>query len=301
MVTFVATGTQRAPGMDPAAHGDRKLLTVTRRTNSTLVGEMSSSENDLEAGEGTDGMDVKPLREPKMADRVASSLRRLVVRGDIAPGTMLPPESELMVRFGVSRPTLREALRVLESESLIKVERGARGGARVQRPRHRTLARYASLLLTHEGVTLKDVYDARRTLEVSMVMELATAGDPGVIAELQRIVDREALLTNGTDAVDQLTDFHTAIAHLSGNHTLRMVSGMIHHIIVKGNRSLQPTSGVLAERAQRHSMKTHQIALELIKANDPEAAADVWSRHLNEGVVYLLAGSRLSRVVDLFE
>lgn len=69
-------------------------------------------------------MEVINLREPKMADRVATVLRRMFIRGEITEGTMLPPESELMERFGVSRPTLREAFRVLESESLIQVQRG---------------------------------------------------------------------------------------------------------------------------------------------------------------------------------
>ena len=114
-------------------------------------------------------MEVTSLREPKMADRVATQLRRMFIRGEIAEGTMLPPESELMERFGVSRPTLREAFRVLESESLIVVQRGVRGGARVTRPRRKTLARYAGLILEYEGVTLKDVYDARVTLETPMV------------------------------------------------------------------------------------------------------------------------------------
>ena len=89
-------------------------------------------------------MEVTSLREPKMADRVATVLRRMFIRGEITEGTMLPPESELMQRFGVSRPTLREAFRVLESESLIEVQRGVRGGARVTRPRRETLARYAA-------------------------------------------------------------------------------------------------------------------------------------------------------------
>ena len=79
-------------------------------------------------------MEVNSLREPKMADRVATQLRRMFIKGEIPEGTMLPPESELMERFGVSRPTLREAFRVLESESLIEVQRGVRGGAQVTSP-----------------------------------------------------------------------------------------------------------------------------------------------------------------------
>jgi GntR family transcriptional repressor for pyruvate dehydrogenase complex len=255
----------------------------------------------IRAGDGTDGMDVESLREPKMADRVATALRRMVIRGDIAPGTMLPPESELMERFGVSRPTLREAFRVLESESLITVERGVRGGARVHRPRQQTLARYAGLILTYEGVTLEDVYDARATIERAMVWELAKANDPEVIGKLQQIVDRDAQLTTGPDAVDQLTEFHAAIARLSGNTTLRMISGMIHHVIVKGNQSLQPTSGAQAEQAVRRSAKTHRMVLDLIRANDADGAADLWSRHLQESEWYLLSDSRLKRVVDLFD
>jgi len=135
-------------------------------------------------------MEVTSLREPKMADRVATVLRRMFIRGEITEGTMLPPESELMERFGVSRPTLREAFRVLESESLIQVQRGVRGGARVTRPRRETLARYAGLILEYEGVRVKDVYDARVTLEVPMVEQLAKDRNPKVIAELEQIVRR---------------------------------------------------------------------------------------------------------------
>ena len=66
-------------------------------------------------------MEVNSLREPKMAERVATVLRRMMIRGEVPEGTVLPTESELIERFGVSRPTLREAFRVLESESLIQV------------------------------------------------------------------------------------------------------------------------------------------------------------------------------------
>jgi GntR family transcriptional regulator, transcriptional repressor for pyruvate dehydrogenase complex len=246
-------------------------------------------------------MEVTNLREPKMAERVATVLRRMFIRGEIAEGAMLPPESELMERFGVSRPTLREAFRVLESESLIRVERGVRGGARVTRPRRETLARYAGLILEYEGVTVKDVYDARVTLEVPMVEQLARQRNAKAIAELEQIVEREAQLSPGNDTVDQLTDFHAAIARLSGNATLQIVSDMLHHVIEKANRSLQPTAGARAAQAVRRSTKTHRMVLDLIKSGDATKAGELWKRHLQKAEEFVLTGSEKSTVVDLLE
>jgi DNA-binding FadR family transcriptional regulator len=70
------------------------------------------------------------LRAPKTAELIASYIRGQIVRGDLKTGDALPSETVLMEMFGVSRPTLREAFRILEAESLISVRRGARGGAR---------------------------------------------------------------------------------------------------------------------------------------------------------------------------
>jgi GntR family transcriptional regulator, transcriptional repressor for pyruvate dehydrogenase complex len=246
-------------------------------------------------------MEVTSLREPKMADRVAAVLRKMFIRGEIPLGAMLPPESELMERFGVSRPTLREAFRVLESESLIQVQRGVRGGARVTSPTRETLARYAGLILEYEGVTLRDVFDARATLETPMVIQLAKDRNPKIIAELEEIVEQEAAHATGDEAVAVRTDFHAAIARLSGNKTLQIVSAMLHHIIEKANRSLQPNKGARAESAQRRSAKTHRMLVEHIKAGDVDKAADLWSRHLKQAEEYVLAGSELSTVVDLLE
>ena len=88
-----------------------------------------------------------------MADCVAAALRRMFNHGEITEGTMLPPESELMERFGVSRPTLREALRILESESLIEVQRGVRGGGLPARngPGHLLVHRLRSRVMMPHG------------------------------------------------------------------------------------------------------------------------------------------------------
>ena len=155
--------------------------------------------------------------------------------------------------------------------------------------------------LEYEGVTLKDVYDARVTLETPMIIQLAKDQNPAVIAELEKIVESEAELQPGSDSVDQLTDFHAAIARLSGNKTLQIVSDMLHHIVEKANRSLQPTEGARAAKAVSRSAKTHRMILDLNKAGEAEQAGELWKKHLQKAEAFVLSGSELSTVVDLLE
>src|SRR5690349_15630482 len=131
------------PAYDPADHGTQARLT----------------------GTGHGRPFGQRIRVPKTAELVAAELRRKIVRGQLAEGDSLPGEAELMAEFAVSRPTLREAFRVLESESLITIRRGARGGARVHVPDGGVVARYAGLILEYRSATLQDVYTARTVIE----------------------------------------------------------------------------------------------------------------------------------------
>src|ERR1051325_1239182 len=106
-----------------------------------------------------------PVKVPKTAELVATQLRNQIVRGELKEGDALPPETNLMEQFGVSRPTLREAFRVLESEALITVRRGSRGGARIDVPNDSVAARYAGLVLQYRGATWADVLEARAVIE----------------------------------------------------------------------------------------------------------------------------------------
>jgi len=108
---------------------------------------------------------VSTVRVPKAGEMVASQLRRQIVLGELKEGDQLPPESVLMEQFGVSRPTLREAFRILEAEGAITVRRGVRGGARVQAPDSSVAARQVGLLLQYRGALLSDVYEVRAVLE----------------------------------------------------------------------------------------------------------------------------------------
>jgi DNA-binding FadR family transcriptional regulator len=83
------------------------------------------------------------VRVPKSAELVAGHIRRQIVTGDLDEGDVLPPESALIKKFDISRSVLREAIRILESEGLFRVRRGARGGPRVHLPSADLGARYA--------------------------------------------------------------------------------------------------------------------------------------------------------------
>src|SRR5947208_13352687 len=101
---------------------------------------------------------ARGLRIPRAADVVADHLRRQIVRGVLPEGRSLPPEEQLLAEFGVSGPTLRAAYRVLESEGLVSVHRGARGGATVHRPTIAVASRYVGVLLQADGTTLADLF-----------------------------------------------------------------------------------------------------------------------------------------------
>src|SRR3954466_1448701 len=127
-------------------------------------------------GPGAVAAGATTVRSPKTAELVAGTLRRMVVDGQLKDGDFLPNEAELMAHFGVSRPTLREAIRVLEAERLVEVRRGSRTGARICVPGPEVVARPAGLLLELSGATLGDVMTARVTIEPPAARLLAASG-----------------------------------------------------------------------------------------------------------------------------
>jgi GntR family transcriptional repressor for pyruvate dehydrogenase complex len=242
----------------------------------------------------------QPVRVPKAAELVAADLRRQIICGELAQGDALPPESDLMAGFGVSRPTLREAFRVLESENLIAIRRGARGGARVQPPDREVAARYAAFTLEYRGVTLRDVYDARTALEVPSVGKLArdrTDADLGVLEAA--LTSQEAVAQDARESIRLHGDFHTLLVRLAGNQTLTLLNEMLHDIVEVANTSLQPATGSAVQSARESTNKTHRRVLEHIRARDQRRAEDLWRRHLHEAKGYLLGEDVVSTVTDL--
>jgi GntR family transcriptional regulator, transcriptional repressor for pyruvate dehydrogenase complex len=241
------------------------------------------------------------LRLPKMAEVIVERLRRQIVRGELVEGEALPSEQELQSRFGVSRPTLREAFRILESESLIMVRRGAHGGALVRVPNTDRAARYAGLILEHRGTSLDDLYQARIVIEPAAVGLLAAKRTEEDLARLrQALDDHDALVGQPDRLIRTHTAFHALLIELTGNQTLQVLTGMIQRIIDLANwKQVESDAGnpVYAHATDR-GLKAHHRVVDLIEAGAEAGAAELWRKHLTEAREYLLRAD-VKTVLDL--
>jgi DNA-binding FadR family transcriptional regulator len=237
------------------------------------------------------------VRVPKAGELVAADLRRQIITGELKPGEPLPTESVLMTRFGVSRPTLREAFRILESESIIKVLRGAHGGARVMAPDGATAARYTGLLLQYQGVPLADVYRARTSIEVSAVGDLAAA-PAKTIAKLADLVERGAdLLDDAYAFARQDTAVHQAVVDLAGNKTLSVLASVLLHIMDAHNELFMAQHGPAHEKqADQLAFRAHKKLVKLLQEGEAVGAQAHWRKHLNNVEKYMIGDSKTTLV-----
>jgi DNA-binding FadR family transcriptional regulator len=245
------------------------------------------------------------VRVPKTAELVAAQLRRQIVRGELKEGDALPPEAALMSEFGVSRPTLREAFRVLESESLISIRRGSRGGARVHAPSGDVAARYTGLLLQYRGVTLGDVHEARLVFEPPAARMIAELADADALTALaQALADEEATLDDPPAFAHSSAHFHEQVLELAGNQTIAVFAAMLESIVELHLEAVikhaTDTGRASAPRERRTAHRAHARLVELVTKGEGEEAEAFWRSHLEGLRDFLLAGSAPTTVVDLF-
>jgi DNA-binding FadR family transcriptional regulator len=240
-----------------------------------------------------------------MADIVAGRIRRMIARGEVTDGEWLPTEPQLMAEFGVSRPTLREAFRLLEADSLVSIRRGPPGGARVTIPGPEAAASQFGLLLTLSGTTVSDVYEARMTIEPAAVRDLAERGTAADRKQLAELLDQVRAAADAGQSVDRMiVRFHQSLVELSGNRTLATVTGMLNEIISRHIGQVfadtrESAEGVAANT--RRALRAYERVVELIEKCDGEQAEKFWLRHMRAARPYVLKEGSLrgTQVVDL--
>ncbi|ANI38991.1 regulatory protein GntR [Mycolicibacterium vaccae ATCC 25954] len=252
----------------------------------------------------------KLVRAPKTAELIADELRRQIVRGVLNEGDALPTEVELVKQFGVSRPTLREAFRILESESLIVVRRGSRGGVLVCSPETSVAARHFGLLLQMSGTTLADVYEARKVFEPAAAEMLAQRATPGDIADLKAAAGAlAALVDEGTAGADfaewsaATFRFHDLIMERAGNKTVMLIAAVLRDVVTRHMTRVMRsvTDQAEIEKQFKRTVRTFTKFTALVEAGSAVEARELWAAHMDRaGRSMLWGGIAKETVVDLF-
>jgi DNA-binding FadR family transcriptional regulator len=233
--------------------------------------------------------------------RIADELRRLILSGKLSEGDSLGREPDLVERFGVSRPSLREALRILEAEGLITVVRGMLGGVIVHKPDERMTARTAALVLQARNVSLADVFEARSLLEPTAVRVIASSRSRrAAVTELRQLIRHEVRVIMDPDAFGPVNArFHERLVALAGNQTLAIVAQMLNEIVARAVTAVSRKGSMQDSAAtRRRGIRSQERLVALIEAGKAAEAEAHWRTHMTV-VRRVLLGQRANTVIDL--
>jgi GntR family transcriptional regulator, transcriptional repressor for pyruvate dehydrogenase complex len=229
------------------------------------------------------------LRPPRVADMVADRLRDRILASGMPDGALLPKQEDLIAEFQVSLQSVREALRILETEGLVTVLRGNTGGAAVRMPSAEKVGYMAALVLQARAVGVEDVARALQQLEPACAGLAAARPDREgtVVADLRlRLEESREALDDGDTYVRIARQFHEDLVAGCGNETMILLVGALESLwsahvdtLVREAASFGP----FAERAVREkTLEDHQQLLEAISAGDVERSQRLAGLHLAE-------------------
>jgi GntR family transcriptional regulator, transcriptional repressor for pyruvate dehydrogenase complex len=223
------------------------------------------------------------IRQPRVADIVASWLRDDILSGRLREGDVLPSQETLFQEFGVSPPALREAIHILESDGLVSVRRGNMGGAVVHLPSAERTAQMIGMVLQSRAATPADVGGALSYLEPICAGMCAAREDrmtdvvPHLHAEIR-------LQTEQFDDVAQYAAsagrFHEAIVSLCGNEPMILLIGSLELIWSAHESSVSRDDSPMARKTRRAALRDHRQLLAAIRSGNSARAIRIARDHL---------------------
>ena len=226
---------------------------------------------------------VSPTVGVKRALDVARRIVNEIGQGDFRRGDMLPPEQEMLSRYGVARATLREALRFLELQGVIRLKPGPGGGPLVCDPMPESFASTMALILQFLGAHYRALIEVRQALGPSTAARAAERATAGQISQMAASLDRlEKLKSDSPEYVEEHRRFHDLLAVSTGNPLIAFLTVSLHQIT---NASALGITYTPNER--EYQLKAYQRILSAIRERNPELASAEMFRFMNRSDAYL--------------
>ncbi|GLZ07827.1 GntR family transcriptional regulator [Actinomadura sp. NBRC 104412] len=237
---------------------------------------MAPGPPEASGGKSTEDL-FSPVSVGRISEVIVEQMRMLIREGKLVPGDRLPSERSLCERFGVSRVTVREALRVLEASGLVEIRVGARGGAFVTSPSSERVGEGLAELLALAPMTGSDVTEARMVFELGilpLVVERATEED---IADLRSLVEQGMdALEDGSYTMDMSAAFHVRVASSTHNPAIEMLVQSFHGPLLMSLQQAQVAAPLMGARGAHE----HYELVAAIEQRDLERARAIMTRHL---------------------
>lgn len=248
-------------------------------------------------------MTAPQMRQPRLAEIVASELRQRILSGELGEGDHLPRQEDLLAEFQVSGPSAREALRILETEGLVTVLRGNVGGAVVHLPTTQQVAYMISLVMEARGTRLEEVATALLALEplcASLCAEREDRADT-VVPRLEAVIEDQREHIEDLPAFNRATrTFHELLAELCGNQPLALNLGALELVWSSHETDWAERTDSTEQRPPREIVEAgivdHEKLLEAIRDGDGERASRRARAHLEASQNYVMSGLADQRI-----
>jgi DNA-binding FadR family transcriptional regulator len=214
-------------------------------------------------------------RLPKASEILAEQLRSQILGNELAPGTSLPAEAEIIEQYEFSRGTVREALRLLEVEGLIVIKRGPHGGIRVSHPDISQVSRTLAVHFATAATKLRDFFAFRLLVEPAVAADAARTATTEQKALLLRAV--EDLPATPRPELGDAPDFHRVVGDCSNNGVYRVLMAAMHEVLERHAHGEQLSPDDVSATA-----KAHQAIARAIVSGDVAGAEKVMYRHIKE-------------------
>jgi GntR family transcriptional repressor for pyruvate dehydrogenase complex len=233
-------------------------------------------------------MEIEPVRSTRIYEEIVRQIKNLITEGKLRSGDQLPPERDLAEQFKVSRTSVREALRTLESLGLIAIRPG--GGTFVREVSVEALIEPLALVILNQREAVSELFEARRLLEPAIASLASLRATDDEIQEMERILEEQAKqVAIGNTGVEQDAAFHSAIARSTHNRAILRIINALMDLLAQSREETLQTPG----RATR-SHQDHLRVLAAIKARDDRASRQAMLDHL-VAVERLLTGLAVGR------
>jgi DNA-binding FadR family transcriptional regulator len=215
---------------------------------------------------------------PKASDVLARELRERILSGELVEGTALPAERELVKQTQISRATVREALRILEVQNLVRVRPGRAGGAFVQRPTSKSMAGSVSMLIRGQKIKLAELMETREALEPFCAELAARKRTDEDLAALDRANDDMANPDADLAAFLQANlDWHMGVAKAGYNELLIGFMTALSHAIYTGTEN----AAFVDDNVRAVTQRAHKSITYAMRCRDAEAAGRRMRRHVH--------------------